>query len=90
MVIFRFCGVVGEPRHGWDGQPNPPTNGQKTEPVTEPAVWVSSPVFDGAHWDETEESRAEGTIENLFAKMHVDGAGGADGGRDVEVDHDGG
>jgi DNA-directed RNA polymerase subunit beta len=63
-------------RHGWDGQPNPPTNGQKTEPVTEPAVWVSSPVFDGAHWDETEQSSAEGTIENLFAKMHVDGASG--------------
>jgi DNA-directed RNA polymerase subunit beta len=28
----------------------------KTRTVTEPAVWVSTPVFDGAHWDEVEQS----------------------------------
>jgi DNA-directed RNA polymerase subunit beta len=63
-------------RHGWEGQSAAPTNGEKTAPVTEPAVWVSSPVFDGAHWDETEQSGVQGTIENLFAKMHVDGENG--------------
>ena len=38
----------------------------KPRTVTEPAVWVSTPVFDGAHWDEVEQSGPEGTIEHLF------------------------
>jgi DNA-directed RNA polymerase subunit beta len=63
-------------RHGWDGQGSAPTDGRKTSPVTEPAVWVSSPVFDGAHWDEADEAGAHGTIEELFAKMHADGTAG--------------
>jgi DNA-directed RNA polymerase subunit beta len=63
-------------RHGWDGQRIAPTNGHKTRAITEPAVWVSSPVFDGAHWDEQEQASSEGTIEQLFERMHVDGANG--------------
>ena len=39
---------------------------KKTRPSTQPAVWVSSPVFDGAHWDEAEQSGVQGTIEQLF------------------------
>ena len=65
-------------RHGWDAQRPAPADGRKTSPVTEPAVWVSSPVFDGAHWDEeTGTGRSpEGTIAELFAGMHPDGARG--------------
>jgi DNA-directed RNA polymerase subunit beta len=63
-------------RHGWEGQPEAPVHGAKTRTVTEPAVWVSSPVFDGAHWDEVDQSGTEGTIEHLFETMHADGAGG--------------
>jgi DNA-directed RNA polymerase subunit beta len=63
-------------RHGWEGQRVAPVNGHKTRTVTEPAVWVSSPVFDGAHWDEVEQSGREGTIEQLFEKMNPDGADG--------------
>ncbi len=71
-------------RHGWESQREAPTNGRKTSPVTEPAVWISSPVFDGAHWDEVDEAGEHGTIETLFEKMHADGHGnrrlvGADG-----------
>ncbi len=65
-------------RHGWEGEATAPKNGRKTSPVTQPALWVSSPVFDGAHWDEasgTGQSPA-GTIEDLFTKMHSDGADG--------------
>ncbi|MEX1009094.1 MAG: DNA-directed RNA polymerase subunit beta [Acidimicrobiia bacterium] len=62
-------------RHGWEGQRVAPVNEHKTRTVTEPAVWVSSPVFDGAHWDEVEQSSSEGTIEQLFEKMHPDGEG---------------
>src|SRR6185436_10981602 len=47
--------------HGWEGQRLRPDPGRKTRPTTEPAVWVSTPVFDGAHWDEVEQSGPEGT-----------------------------
>ena len=63
-------------RHGWEGERTAPVHANKTRTVTEPAVWVSSPVFDGAHWDEVEQSGSHGTIEQLFASMHPDGAGG--------------
>ena len=63
-------------RYGWAGQREAPSNPHKTRPVTEPAVWVSSPVFDGAHWDEVEQSGVQGTIEQLFENMHPDGENG--------------
>src|SRR5262249_32657426 len=62
-------------RHGWEGTRVAPAHPAKTRTVTEPAVWVSSPVFDGAHWDEVEQSGPQGTIEHLFETMHGDGAG---------------
>ena len=62
-------------RHGWEGTPSAPPAPRKTRTVTEPAVWVSTPVFDGAHWDEVEQSGPQGTIEHLFETMHPDGAG---------------
>jgi len=63
-------------RHGWAGQGRAPVNDRKTRPITEPAVWVNTPVFDGAHWDERELSSEHGTIEELFENMHPDGANG--------------
>ena len=47
-------------RHGWEGQGEKPAAPNKTRPITEPAVWVTTPVFDGAHWDETEAGRPAG------------------------------
>ena len=49
-------------RHGWEGTRVAPPALKKTRTVTEPAVWVSTPVFDGAHWDEVEQSGEQGTI----------------------------
>ena len=66
-------------RHGWEGTRTAPPALKKTRTVTEPAVWVSTPVFDGAHWDEVEQSGEQGTIEHLFETMHSDGAGNLDG-----------
>src|SRR6202047_2894724 len=47
-------------RWGWEGNDlaTVPLRGteRKTRPITEPSVWVSTPVFDGAHWDEIEEA----------------------------------
>ena len=63
-------------RHGWDGQSEAPENPHKTRPITEPAVWVNTPVFDGAHWDESDEAGPQGTIQEIFGKLHADGANG--------------
>jgi DNA-directed RNA polymerase subunit beta len=60
-------------RWGWPGAENAiePVRGTetKTRPVTEPAVWVSTPVFDGAHWDEESEAGRHPTIRNIFENL---------------------
>jgi DNA-directed RNA polymerase subunit beta len=63
-------------RHGWEGQRRGPRVDTKTRPQTEPSVWVSTPVFDGAHWDEVEQSGPEGTILRLFETLNPDGDDG--------------
>ena len=63
-------------RHGWGETPSTWRSPRKTSTVTEPAVWISSPVFDGAHWDEVEEAGRQGTIQSLFDNLHPDGADG--------------
>ena len=66
-------------RHGWEGIEVNPTVGtsghadqndtatrpyRKTRPRTEPAVYVATPSFDGAHWDETERAKDKPTIQH--------------------------
>jgi DNA-directed RNA polymerase subunit beta len=48
----------------------------KTRPNTQPATFIATPVFDGAHWDEADEAGAEGTIQELLRNLHPDGANG--------------
>ena len=48
----------------------------KTRPRTDPASWVSTPVFDGAHWDEEAEAGRHGTIKQLFENLHPDSTDG--------------
>ena len=61
-------------RHGWEGEAAKPAEPRKTRPVTEPAMWIQTPVFDGAHWDEEDQSGPHNTIQQLFGKMHSDNA----------------
>jgi DNA-directed RNA polymerase subunit beta len=64
-------------RHGWSEAQTKPVQPNKTRPVTEPAVWIASPVFDGAHWDEIDETGTNvPTIQNLFSNLNPDGADG--------------
>jgi DNA-directed RNA polymerase subunit beta len=63
-------------RHGWGEHRGTQRSPKKTSTITEPAVWVSTPVFDGAHWDEVEDSGPNATIEQLLDELHVDGANG--------------
>jgi DNA-directed RNA polymerase subunit beta len=71
-------------RHGWDGvtpeegagTSGRPGAGRKTRPRTIPATWVSTPAFDGAHWDEVEDAGKHPTIRQLFERLHPDSATG--------------
>ena len=49
----------------------------KTRPRTDPAVWVSTPVFDGAHWDEEDQAGRHPTIQQIFRKLNPDGEDGS-------------
>ncbi len=49
---------------------------RKTRPRTDPKVWVSTPVFDGAHWDEQEEAGDQPTIRQIFERLSPDSVNG--------------
>jgi DNA-directed RNA polymerase subunit beta len=69
-------------RWGWEGD-HPNGDGQavvrgtesKTRPITEPAVWVSTPVFDGAHWDEEDDAGRHPTIKHIFETLSPESGG---------------
>ena len=80
-------------RYGWEGvdvNDGVGTSAQgdgaprKTRPRTEPAAWVSTPVFDGAHWDEVEDAGSHPTIKKVFGTLNPDSANG-----DVQIHTDG-
>ena len=65
------------PRLGRDGRPAPRSGTQRRPgPTTEPAVWVATPVFDGAHWDEVDETGRTPTIKEILGALHADGLDG--------------
>ena len=74
-------------RHGWAGVEASELAGtsghedagvyRKTRPRTIPAVYVATPSFDGAHWDETERANTKPTIQKTFETMNADGADGS-------------
>jgi DNA-directed RNA polymerase subunit beta len=64
---------------GYDGHRTRPadTDGhreRKTRPAIDPAVWVATPAFDGAHWDEQGEAGRHPTIRQLLERLHPDSA----------------
>ncbi|MCH7787984.1 MAG: DNA-directed RNA polymerase subunit beta [Acidobacteria bacterium] len=48
----------------------------KTYPNTTPATLVATPVFDGAHWDETEQAGKHPTIQKILANIHPESVDG--------------
>jgi DNA-directed RNA polymerase subunit beta len=66
-------------RWGWDGNAlaGDPLSGteRKTRPVTEPAVHIATPVFDGAHWDEEDEAGRHPTIQKVFETLRPEAPG---------------
>jgi DNA-directed RNA polymerase subunit beta len=66
-------------RWGWqiDGDgPAPHARGaRKTSPVAEPATFVATPSFDGAHWDEEDQAGKHPTIKKIFENLHPEAPG---------------
>jgi DNA-directed RNA polymerase subunit beta len=60
-------------RWGWEGNAlaTVPVRGTetKTRPTTDPSVWVATPVFDGAHWDEEADAGRHPTIQKIFSTL---------------------
>ena len=62
-------------RYGWtvDGEAVGQTailgTESKTRPTTPPATLVATPVFDGAHWDETDQAGKHPTIKRIFQNL---------------------
>ncbi|MBA2752047.1 MAG: DNA-directed RNA polymerase subunit beta, partial [Actinobacteria bacterium] len=48
----------------------------KTKPVTEPSVWVATPAFDGAHWDEEDKAGRHPTIQAILENLTPEAADG--------------
>jgi DNA-directed RNA polymerase subunit beta len=80
-------------RHGWEGvtvndEVGTSAKGdgaaRKTRPRTQPAAWVATPVFDGAHWDEVDDAGKHPTIQKIFGTLNADSANG-----DVQMQTDG-
>jgi DNA-directed RNA polymerase subunit beta len=63
-------------RHGWTPEHRKPKELNKTRTRTEPAVWINTPVFDGAHWDEEDQAGPIGTMQKIFENLNPDGADG--------------
>ncbi len=77
---YGWSGVEVNPAVGTSGHDDQYESGgrpyRKTRPRTEPAVYVATPSFDGAHWDESDRTKDRPTIQALFASLNVDGAHG--------------
>jgi DNA-directed RNA polymerase subunit beta len=60
--------VGGEPIRGTE---------TKTRPATQPATFVATPVFDGAHWDEEEGAGRHPTIKGILQNLTPDFSDGS-------------
>jgi DNA-directed RNA polymerase subunit beta len=81
-------GQVLEAHLGWAARWGWQTNGTKvgddpvlgtetkTRPATPPSVFLATPVFDGAHWDEEEDAGRHPTIKQIFEGLHADAPDG--------------
>jgi DNA-directed RNA polymerase subunit beta len=60
----------------------------KTRPTTDPATFVATPVFDGAHWDEEDGAGRHPTIQQIFANLNPESSDASygDGGRLIGLD----
>ena len=48
----------------------------KTRPTTQPATFIATPVFDGAHWDEAEAAGKHPTIQQILDNLNPESIDG--------------
>ena len=48
----------------------------KTRPTTTPSTFIATPVFDGAHWDETEDAGKHPTIQQILDNLNPESPDG--------------
>ncbi|MFM8451302.1 MAG: DNA-directed RNA polymerase subunit beta, partial [Acidimicrobiaceae bacterium] len=78
-------------RWGWYDEKNDknvganPVRGteSKTRPSTPPATFISTPVFDGAHWDEDDQAGSHPTIQSILKNLNPESV---DGNRMIRTD----
>ena len=69
-------------RWGWvdDGEPvgiEPVSNtAKKTRPRTDPSVYIATPVFDGAYWDEEQSAGRHPTIQQALGNLRPEASSG--------------
>jgi DNA-directed RNA polymerase subunit beta len=63
--------------------------GRKTRPTTEPAVFIATPVFDGAKWDEEEDAGQHPTIKQILEHLQPEAHDLAYGDRGRLIQSDG-
>jgi DNA-directed RNA polymerase subunit beta len=68
---WGWSDLAGDPRLDEQVVRGPET---KTRSRTDPAVWISTPVFDGAHWDEEDDAGRHPTIKRIFENLRPDSA----------------
>jgi DNA-directed RNA polymerase subunit beta len=71
-------------RWGWYDEKNQKAVGanpirgteSKTRPSTPPATFISTPVFDGAHWDEDDQAGSHPTIQSILKNLNPESVDG--------------
>ncbi|MBA2281743.1 MAG: DNA-directed RNA polymerase subunit beta [Acidimicrobiia bacterium] len=87
----RWGWTADTPRSGRVGADPIRGTETKTRPKTEPATFIATPVFDGAHWDEEGQAGKHPTIQQIFDNLNPEstdpsyGDGGRLIGRDGKV-----
>jgi DNA-directed RNA polymerase subunit beta len=58
------------------GEPKVRGTETKTRPITPPATFIATPVFDGAHWDEEDQAGKHPTIKQIFENLNPESVDG--------------
>ncbi len=71
-----YCARWGWDVHGPVGDEPLRGTETKTRPSTPPSTFIATPVFDGAHWDETEQAGKHSTIKELLENIRPESVDG--------------
>ncbi|WP_419842623.1 DNA-directed RNA polymerase subunit beta [Candidatus Poriferisodalis sp.] len=73
---WGWSGAGGNGKAEMVGKAPVSNTARKTRPTTEPSVFIATPVFDGARWDETEAAGRHPTIQQTLENLRPESATG--------------